>query len=98
MRDTTKIKRNCLICNKDIYLFEKHLKWGKGKYCSVSCRAKAQIKKILIKCKQCGSQFKATPNKIKNGKKYCSIKCAQKAQTGFNSTIKTNGYAIFKKY
>jgi len=93
-----KIKKYCIVCNKQIFIYKAHEKWGKGKYCSVKCRAKHKSKKIPIACKCCGKIFKALPSRIKTGKKYCSEECQHKAQKGFNGTHRKNGRAVFKRH
>ncbi len=42
MRRKLKIKRNCLICKKEMHLLESIIKKGMGKYCSIKCKSLSQ--------------------------------------------------------
>lgn len=51
-----------------------------GKFCSRSCFAKGNIKKINAKCLSCGKEFKAKLSKASIGHgKYCSRSCFHKS-------------------
>lgn len=74
--ERTKIKANCLICNK---IFE-HIssRCNKAKYCSQKCRYRAQRNKgrTQYKCQHCHKKFNAP---LSTKRKYCSKACVNKS-------------------
>lgn len=84
-----KIKRYCLLCNKELEKFPSRIKEGKGKFCSHKCKDIWQSQNIIGKnsynwkggkikrtCKTCNKEFLAFPRDIKNGFGiYCSHRC-----------------------
>lgn len=77
--------RKCLTCGKEFYVKKSKIKEGRGKYCSRACKYKAHGEKFrgenhprwigedeVIKCEQCGEEFKARPWLHK---RFCSKKC-----------------------
>lgn len=41
-----KIKRRCLFCRKEIFLWPKQIRVGEGKFCSISCSNKGRTGKL----------------------------------------------------
>jgi 5-methylcytosine-specific restriction endonuclease McrA len=85
-----KIKKNCLICGKEIGVFPSRIKEGKGKFCSVKCYAEWQSKnrmgqkaynwrggKVKKECIVCGKEFFVIPAR-KDIRLTCSRKCQHK--------------------
>ena len=94
-----KVERICQSCGKSFQVDIREVKRGNGKYCSLSCAAKApkalQYKQV---CKHCGKEFMSAS---KNAK-YCSNLCKQKnyrerqkSQVNTYSSIKTY-YKLFE--
>ena len=72
------IKKKCLTCGKVLYVKKFHAKKGWGKYCSIGCHAKGQIKGKWVRCDNCGKRIWRTPRdfkKSKNKRFFCSVKC-----------------------
>ncbi len=72
------LKRKCLICKKKFYIKEFHAKKGWGKFCSVKCRTKGQLKGEWFKCGICGKKIWRTPKDIKRVESkvfFCSVSC-----------------------
>jgi hypothetical protein len=70
--------RKCRICGNFFYIKPAHLKLGWGKYCSIKCRNKSQLKGKWVKCDNCGKKIWRTPkdfNRSKNKKFFCSVAC-----------------------
>ncbi len=65
-----KIRKRCLICNKE---FETLVN-SKRKYCSRECYYKSKEKKIIKICGYCGKEFSQPGAKL-----YCSPRCYQSA-------------------
>lgn len=68
----------CLICNAEFHVKPCHLQKGWGKYCSVKCRNKSQLKGTLTMCFSCGKKVYRPLSKLKHsksGKYFCSKKC-----------------------
>jgi hypothetical protein len=92
-----KIKRNCLICNKEILSIPSRVKTGRGKFCSPKCFGKWLSKNIRginhpnwkggkgqIKkiCSICKKDYFVYPSEIKNGhSKFCSNECKNKGNS-----------------
>lgn len=69
---------NCLICNKIFYVKPSHVKRGWGKYCSITCRTKAQYKGKNVKCFICQKEVYRSPKDLKNsdsGNYFCNKTC-----------------------
>ena len=62
------IKKKCRVCGKLISIKPFHAKKGWGKYCSIKCHAKAQIKGKWVECDQCGKRVWRTPKDFKRSK------------------------------
>jgi len=72
------VKKKCLICGKTFYIKNFHAKKGWGKYCSIKCHAKGQIKGKWVECDHCGKKVWRTPKdfkRSKNNKFFCSVRC-----------------------
>lgn len=68
----------CQICNKKFYVKPSHQRLGWGKYCSIKCRNKSQLKGKLISCLICGKKVYKSPAKMrhsKSGNYFCSKSC-----------------------
>lgn len=68
----------CKTCNKDFYVKPSHQKIGWGKYCSIICRSKSQMKGKKFSCNVCGKQIYRSPKQIIHSKSrlyFCSKKC-----------------------
>jgi len=71
-----KICKICLQCKTIFYIKPYENKRGGGKYCSLKCSHKAQVKKIKTYCKTCGAVFFVKLSKIKKGwGKFCKREC-----------------------
>ncbi len=71
-----KIKRQCISCKKDFYIFK--CQAHKGKTCSRSCYYKSKVRKSVKKCQNCSKIFSIHPYLVKT-RKYCSQKCSSDA-------------------
>ena len=72
------IKKQCLICGKDIYIKRYHAKKGWGKYCSKKCQFKGQENGNWVECDYCGKKIYRTPKDFKRSKSkkfFCSRAC-----------------------
>ena len=68
----------CAVCNNSFYVKPSHQTLGWGKYCSVDCRTKAQIKGKFLNCSVCNKQIYRSPSKINHSKSkqfFCSKSC-----------------------
>lgn len=68
----------CGICLKEFYIKPSHQKLGWGKYCSATCRAKAQNKGKFVKCNICKKEIYRSPRALKHSKSskyFCSKSC-----------------------
>lgn len=64
---------NCITCGKRFSVRS----WNKGMYCSHTCSAQSQMKRIQLSCKQCAKTFYRRPcelDKLKNKDELC---CSQ---------------------
>ncbi len=81
---------SCLSCNHEFYVKPSHLKKGWGKYCSIACRTKGQLKGIIFLCFICNKNVYRTKmdiKKSKSGNYFCSKRC----QTIWRNTILYTG-------
>ena len=72
------IQKKCLICGKKFFIKKFHAKKGWGKYCSIKCHAKAQIKGKWLQCDYCGKKIWRTPRDFRKSRSkrfFCSVKC-----------------------
>ena len=72
------VKKKCLICGKSILIKKFHAKKGWGKYCSIKCHAKGQLKGKWVECDNCGKQIWRTPRDFRKSREkrfFCSVKC-----------------------
>jgi len=68
----------CKICDKPFYIKPSHQKLGWGKYCSISCRSKSQIRGRNVMCNVCGKKIHRCPRQLnhsKSGLFFCTKKC-----------------------
>jgi len=47
-----------------------------GKFCGRNCYYESKKRRIETNCNKCGKKFKATPSKIRNGRRFCSKSCS----------------------
>lgn len=72
----------CEYCEKE-FLRRENVTRPK-KYCSIDCKNKAKVKKIEVKCANCGKNIYKNPSKLKNSKHgyyFCNRKCKEEAQS-----------------
>jgi hypothetical protein len=85
----------CQYCKKTFYLTKHEIQTAlnpnhgyKGKYCSKKCHNSSQISKIIVKCNNCGKEFRKLRNQAERSKNhFCSRSCA----AIYNNTHKTKG-------
>ena len=68
----------CRLCGKEFYGKPCHIRMGYCKYCSRSCKAKAQKTGKILKCDICQKDVWKTPKAIKSSKSgrfFCSKRC-----------------------
>jgi len=68
----------CRVCKKKIYVKPSHVKLGWGKYCSIACRSKSQLKGKNVQCHMCNSKIYRPPRMLthsKSGKYFCTKSC-----------------------
>lgn len=72
-----RVETTCDYCSKIFFVKPSALKHGRGKCCSVECKAKNFPKRSQceLTCKRCDSSFFVTKSKKERGAKYCSRKC-----------------------
>jgi len=104
-----KIKRICKFCGKEFYINSCYIKYGRGKFCSLKCRAQYWRKKNSGKnsplwkrqkciCKTCGKEFYAKQCDIKRGSgKYCSKNCWKMDKKASRIAVCKNCGKIFIK-
>ena len=71
----------CKICNKAFYIKPSNQKRGWGKFCSIDCRSKGQLKGQIVKCFICGNNIYRSPMHIKrsrSGNFFCNKSCQTK--------------------
>lgn len=71
----------CVICGKNSYVKPSHLSRGWGKYCSISCRNKAQYTGKHVSCHICAKKIYRAPRilaRSKSHKYFCSKSCQTK--------------------
>jgi len=82
------VATNCIICKKTFYTYPLRIKRGESKFCGHGCFSewKKSLKaeksnqwrggKILVKCEQCGKEFKVYPSDVSNGGgRFCKHEC-----------------------
>ena len=70
--------QRCKICGKGFYTKPFHAKKGWGKFCSIKCRTKGQIKGKWVNCDYCGKRVWRTPKDFRRSKRkkfFCSVGC-----------------------
>ena len=77
----------CQICQEEFYVKNWYLKAGWGRYCSVNCRNKSQLRGIMVRCKACKKEVYKSPSKFshsKSGNFFCNKSC----QARWNNTFR----------
>lgn len=95
----SKIKTNCLFCNKEIFVRKNELNKSKH-FCSMKCANNYQSKdKIKLICKICQKLFYRSKSWLNNKQGYyCSIECRNKDEKWKeNSSYKANYVQNHKK-
>lgn len=70
--------RECKSCKNEFKVKQCHIDRGGGKYCSVACRHKGQLKGKVSKCYICEKNVYKSPSKAKHSKSgyfFCSKSC-----------------------
>lgn len=95
---------SCRICSKIFNIKPSHRKLGWGKYCSIECRSKSQLKGKIVTCHLCGKLVYRSPNKLlhsKSGKYFCDKSCQtlwrNSLFSGENSPKWVNGKRAYRK-
>lgn len=96
---------NCLICKASFYVKPSHLQKGWGKYCSIICRSRSQLKGSTFKCHICSKEIYRSPLAIKKSKSriyFCSKKCQTMWRnkilfTGKNHSNWKNGESAYRR-
>src|SRR3989338_1430083 len=68
----------CRVCSEKFYAKPSHIVLGHGKYCSLTCRHKAQLKGRFVGCHICSKEVWRMPkdlSRAKSNKFFCSKKC-----------------------
>ena len=68
----------CKICSKEFYVKPSHQKLGWGKYCSIACRSKSQVKGQFVECSICHTKTYRRLSKLSHSlshKFFCSKSC-----------------------
>jgi len=68
----------CLICSKKFYVKPNHQLLGWGKFCSIECRSKAQLKGKTVECFMCLKKIYRSPADLSASKSnnfFCSKSC-----------------------
>jgi len=71
-------EKKCEICGKAFYVKPYHAKKGWGRFCSIKCRTKGQVKGRWLKCDCCAKPVWRTPRDFKKSKRnkfFCSVGC-----------------------
>ncbi len=72
------VQVSCKICSKEFYAKPSWINIGNGKYCSMECSQKSQIKGTHVKCEICKKEIWRTPSKIRRSKSrkyFCNKSC-----------------------
>ena len=78
-----KIKKKCIYCNENFFVFPSNQKISPLLYCSKECRK--GDKRILIRCKVCGGNFLSYKIRLR---KVCSHICRGKNNEGDNNSMR----------
>lgn len=95
---------NCQICSKSLVVKPSHAKLGWGKYCSISCRTKSQLRGKQVPCYLCGRSIYRSLRMIqrsKSGNHFCSKSCQtlwrNSLYSGENHVNWINGISAYRK-
>lgn len=91
----TKVRRECMMCDKEFYVSPSQLSDNKGKFCSRQCAVDFHKKKEKSICIECGIDFEFYP---KGGTgKFCSHKCyTNNKKTDVKRECKQCGVEFFR--
>lgn len=90
------LKRFCGNCKKEFFVKPSRIKYGEGKYCSISCQYEGARKGKTIPCFLCGKKKYRSLHQIsrsKSKKFFCSKSCQTKWR---NSIYKGKNHANWK--
>lgn len=103
MSKIERIKRNCLVCNKEFWKLPNQCKDGRGKFCSRECFHKGQSLNltthkprtyITFTCQNCGIKFEVIKRpyngKVRKSPQYCSRLCHHEAMRNRVSRSRVN--------
>jgi hypothetical protein len=74
-KQRTRIRRKCLICDKEFFTLPSKIKRNRGKYCSRRCVDKGRRQQKARKCTQCGCLYYIKPSRARKTR-FCSHTCA----------------------
>ncbi len=69
---------SCLVCLKKFNVKLNHQKRGWGKYCSIQCRNRSQMRGLYVICGNCGKSTYKSPKSLLHSKSknyFCDKKC-----------------------
>ena len=100
------IRRKCVVCKKEFWAKESHVKKGWGNYCSKECQFKGQLKGKWIECDYCGKDIYRTPRDFRKSESkrfFCSVRCHcawenKNRRCGENSPKWLGGKSVYRKY
>lgn len=88
------MKKKCLVCNKEFHIYPSEIKYGRGKYCSIVCRANSKKSGETRSCKTCKKEFYVSRSQIKYRGVFCSKRCIKKGITKICPQCNKNFYVI----
>ena len=99
------VRKKCLICAKEIWIKEFHVRKGWGKYCSKKCQAIKQQNGRWVACDYCHKSVYRTPKDFKRSKSrkfFCSKNCHcswenKNTRCAENSPNWISGEKVYKK-
>lgn len=70
-----RVRRQCLACGVEMFVWPCHIKSGRSKYCSWKCVGKGSNNQNVHTCPTCGTVFIMSPSRRTQPNSYCSMKC-----------------------
>jgi hypothetical protein len=84
-----RVSRICPSCHRSFTVEGHKVAYGWGKYCSVDCKNRAQVKRITVPCDACGTPITGKPSRFRrNAHSFCNEKCAARWRTTHVSSIR----------